>query len=48
MEQTLTITCSDVGIRSLDEELELTITATDEQIEPIADGLLAEIIAGRY
>lgn len=48
MEQTVTIMCSDVGVRSLDEELELTITADEEQLEPIADDVVAGIIAGRY
>ena len=47
-ERQVTITCSDVGVRSRPDELELDITATDGQLAPIADDLIAQILTGRY
>lgn len=48
MDTTVTVTCSDVGIESLPDELQVTFESTDEELAPIADGLLETILNGRY
>lgn len=48
MEKTVTVTCSEVGVESLPDELQVTLHSTDEDLAPIADDLLAQFITGRY
>ena len=47
-DKTVTVTCSEVGIVSLPDELQVTMESTDEELAPIADDLLEAIINGRY
>ena len=47
-DRTVTVTCTEVGVESIPDELQVTLHSTDEDLAPIADGLLEQILSGRY